>query len=192
MFQLNRRDAASEIDFEVTVKDYAKFKNELKAFSPELRREMDREIRSNLTPIATLAKSLVPVSVMRNWRKADNAFSEKGWGSRLAWDQSEVKKGITVKQGGRRARGKATQSAWRITNSTGAGVVYELAGSKTDGDATFGGRQFVTNIRNVGGLKTSRLIWRAWDESKGEEQITKDIKAIVEKYETILQASANK
>jgi len=186
IFNVNRRDAYNEIDFDVTVKDYSQFKKQLKAASPELRREMDREIRSNLTPIATLAKSYVPDTVMRNWRKTDNPNAT--WGPRIGFDQSEVKKKIAVRQGGRRARGNATQSAWRVVNQSGAGVIYELAGSKTDGSG-FNGRQFVENIRNVGGKKTSRLIWRAWDESRGEEQITQDIKNIVHKYEAILQQS---
>jgi hypothetical protein len=186
MFNVNKRNAYNEIDFDVTVKDYSKFKKELKAFSPELRRAMDREIRSNLTPIATLAKGYVPANVMRNWRKTDNPNAE--WGPRIGFDQSEVKKGIAVRQGGKRARGNATQSAWRIVNRSGAGVIYELAGSKSDGSG-FNGRQFVENIRNVGGKKTSRLIWRAWDESRGEERITDDIKTIVAKYEAILQQS---
>jgi hypothetical protein len=188
MFQINKRDALQEINFDVTVKDYAKFKKELKAFSPELRREMDREIRSNLTPIATLAKSYVPETVMRNWRRPSKPRSDNKWSTSIAWDASEVKKGITVRQGGKRARGNAVQSAWRITNRAGAGVVYELAGSQSEGEGPHGA-QFVRNIRNVGGMKTSRLIWRAWDESRGEEQISQDIKAIVEKYEAILQAS---
>jgi hypothetical protein len=191
MFQINKRDALQEINFDVTVKDYAKFKKELKAFSPELRREMDREIRSNLTPIATLAKSYVPEYVMRGWVRAKKSRADNKWSTSIAWDASEVKKGITVRQGGRRARGKATQSAWRITNRAGAGVVYELAGSQSEGKGPHG-EQFVQNIRNVGGMKTSRLIWRAWDESRGEEQISSDIKAIVEKYEAILQASVGK
>jgi hypothetical protein len=188
MFNVQKRDAKREINFDVTVKDYTKFKRELKAFSPALRKDMDREIRSTLQPISQRAKELVPSSVMRNWRKRPNAKSQDGWGNRIGFDQSEIKRGIAVRQGGKRARGKATSSAWRIINQKGAGVIFELAGSKTDGEG-IAGRQFVENIRNVGGQKTSRLIWRAWDEKNGEQILTRDVKLIVEKYEKILQDS---
>lgn len=127
---LKRRNAYDEINFDTTVKGYAELKKELKAFDPELRRAMDKEIRENVQPVATLAKSYVPTTVMTGWRKAQNPRGKKGWGDRIGWDQSEVKKGIGVKQGGKRSRGRATSTAWKISNVAGGGVIYELAGSK--------------------------------------------------------------
>jgi len=188
---LKRRNAYDEINFDTTVKGYAELKKELKAFDPELRRAMDKEIRENVQPVATLAKSYVPTTVMTGWRKAQNPRGKKGWGDRIGWDQSEVKKGIGVKQGGKRSRGRATSTAWKISNVAGGGVIYELAGSKTKGEGK-SGQQFVQNISNVGGAKTSRLIWRAWDESKAEHTLTRDVQAIVKKYEQILENALNK
>lgn len=184
MATVRQRDAFAAIDFEVTIKDYAKLKREMKAFDPELRRAMDKEIRETLKPIATDAKGRVPVSPMTNWRKAKKPRGE--WGDRLAWDQSTVKKGIRVRQGGKRKKGSATFAAWRITNDSAAGAVFEVAGKK-DAGGTLSRRAFIANLSLAGG-QPSRLIWSSWDKVNGEKAVTENVRDIVRKYEAMFQA----
>jgi hypothetical protein len=110
----------------VVLNGYNDFKKKLKAADADMRKAMDKEIKSFITPVSSLAKSYVPSVAMRNWKSGGQGV----WSSRLGWDQSEVLKGIVVRQGGSRSKGSATSAAWRIQNKSAAGAVYELAGKK--------------------------------------------------------------
>ena len=167
---------------EVVLYGYNQFKKILKDADPKLRKEMDKEIRSFLNPVSSLAKTKVPGQVLSGW--APEAEGSGEW-SKKAWDQSEVVRGIGVRQGGARKRGSATSSAWKIVNNSPAGAIYELAGMKSNGK-TPAGRTFVEMLRQRGG-RPSRLIWKAWDEKGGERVITRDIAETVGKYERELQ-----
>ena len=171
----------------VTLYGYNEFKKILKEVDPDLRKEMDREIRSFITPVSTLAKSLVPQTVMRNWRKPTRASSSR-WAER-GWDQAEVVKGIRVRQGGKRSKGAATSSAWKIQNTSPAGAIYETAGRRSAGEG-IAGQAFVAAITLRGG-RASRLIWRAWDDSGGDKAITRDVVDTINKYENELQRRLN-
>ena len=172
-----------EEDLKVTFYGYDKFKKLLKEADPELRKQMDQEIKSFLTPVSSLAKSKVPGHVLSGW-EPDVEVGGK-WAAK-AWDKNKVEKGITVRQGGTRRRGSATRSAWRIANLSAAGSIYELAGRKSDGK-TPAGKTFVEMLKQRGG-EPSRLIWRAWDEKGGEKAITRGVVEIVNKFETELKS----
>ena len=164
---------------------YAEFKNKLKKASPEVRKQMDKEIRAMITPVSKLAKSYVPTRAMTNWRKSDNPKNDDGWGARKGWDKSEVVKGISVRQGGRRARGNATSSAWKIQNSSAAGAIYELAGKGT-GNGSLASDSFISAI-NANTGRPSRLIWRAWDVTGGERELNRNIAEAVKRYERFVK-----
>jgi len=168
----------------VVIFGYNDFKRELKNVAPELRKAMDAEIRDYLKPVVNRAKSRVPGTVMRNWRRPKNARGNSLWAER-AWDAGEVRKGIVVRQNTRRSRGQAVAAAWLIQNKSAAGAIYETAGKKSAGKGA-SGRAFVNAIQLAGG-RPSRLIWRAWDEAGGDRQITRQIVATTEKYQSELQ-----
>jgi hypothetical protein len=167
-------------DLALSLYNYDKFKNELKEFDPKLRRAMDKEIRNVLQPIANTARGLVPDQPLSGWRYGDERYTP----SRLPyWNPSTARKGIVVKQGGKRKSGFAEQAAWRISNLDGAAAAFELAGRKK-----------ATNVLGdsllAAGLgKPRRLIWRAWYESKGWQTANKSIRQIVQFYEQQLQRS---
>lgn len=169
----------------VVLNGYNEFKKLLKDFDPALRKAMDAEIRGFLTPVSQLAKTLVPQTVMRNWRKPKRPREGSRWGER-GWDQSEVVKGIVVRQGGKRRFGTAESTVWKIQNKSAAGAIYETAGKRSAGDGV-AGQSFVAAITLRGG-RASRLIWRAWDQSGGEKTITKNIIDVIGRYENELQA----
>jgi hypothetical protein len=166
----------------VVLNGYNEFKKKLKLADADLRKAMDKEIKSFITPVSSLAKSYVPSVAMRNWKSGGNGQ----WSSRLGWDQSEVLKGIVVRQGGSRSKGSATSAAWRIQNKSAAGAVYELAGKKSSGSGT-AGISFVNAITLRGG-RPSRLIWRAWDAKGGEQAITRSVLETINKFENELQS----
>ena len=165
----------------VVLNGYNDFKKKLKAADADMRKAMDKEIKSFITPVSSLAKSYVPSVAMRNWKSGGQGV----WSSRLGWDQSEVLKGIVVRQGGSRSKGSATSAAWRIQNKSAAGAVYELAGKK-DTSHSIAGTSFINNITGRGG-RPSRLIWRAWDAKGGEKSITSAIVKTINKFENDLQ-----
>lgn len=165
----------------VVLQGYNDFKKKLKAADADMRKAMDKEIKSFITPVSSLAKSYVPSVAVRNWKSGGDGE----WSGRLGWDQSQVLKGIVVRQGGSRSKGSATSAAWRIQNKSAAGAVYELAGKKSAGSGT-AGISFINAITLRGG-RPSRLIWRAWDSKGGEKSITSAIVETINKFENDLQ-----
>ena len=163
---------------------YKQFIKVLKDADPEVRKAMDKEIRSFLNPVSSLAKSYVPARVLSGWEPdKENKWKDK------AWNASEVKAKIRVRQGGKRERGSKSSSAWRIENMNAAGAIYELAGLKSQGK-TPQGQTFVRMLQDRGG-SPSRLIWRAWDEKGGKTVITRGVEGIIEHYQHELQRKLN-
>lgn len=175
-------------DSKVVLYGYNEFKALLKKWDPELRKAMDKEVRAFLTPVSQLARSYAPATVMRNWRKPKNPRTGSRWGQR-GWDQAEVVKGIVVRQGGKRSRGSAISTAWKIQNKSAAGAIYETAGKRSSGDG-IAGQSFIAAITLRGG-RASRLIWRAWDQSGGDKEITSSVVEIINRYENELQDRMN-
>jgi hypothetical protein len=164
-------------DLTLSLYNYDKFKNELKEFDPKLRRAMDKEIRNVLQPIANTARGLVPDQPLSGWRYGDERYTP----SRLPyWNPSTARKGIVVKQGGKRKSGFAEQAAWRISNLDGAGVAFELAGRKKKNVLS-------ESLLSANLGKPRRLVWRAWYEAKGWKLANQNIREIIKFYEVELQ-----
>jgi len=169
-------------DLTLSLYNYDKFKKELKEFDPKLRKAMDKQIREVLQPIAAKARDLVPDQPLSGWRYGDERYAP----SRLPyWNPSTARKGIVVKQGGRRKTGFAEQAAWRIANLDGAAAAFELAGRKKPNNV------LGDSLIAAGLGKPRRLIWRAWYESKGWKTANSEIRAIVARYEQELQRELN-
>lgn len=168
---------------------YNDFKKLLKEFDPELRKAMDREIRDSLKPLAKQAQSLVPAAPLRNWTLNPQNPSDKGWKGYRVWDPENVRKGIVIRQGGKRFRGRATVSMWRFANRNAAGSIYELAG-RASGGKTPQGRAFIRNLNAKSG-RASRLIWRVWDDENAEGKIERHVFKTVNEYEAKLQQGLN-
>jgi hypothetical protein len=170
-------------NLDASLYNYAETKALMKKTDPELRKAMDKTIRDLLNPIAKRAKSFVPDQPLSGWNYGD--AGERYLPSRLPfWNPSLAKRGIAVRQGGRRTKGAVTQAAWKISNSSGAGAAFETAGRGPSKHA------FVKAIQNTHG-KPSRLIWRAWDEAGGEKNVVGEVRATVNEYESLLQTQLN-
>lgn len=97
----------------------------------------------------------------------------KGW--RGGYDANTIRGGIKVTTAKRRKRGTVVSNVMGVQNTTAAGVIWELAGRKSDGQPprpgrnprtgrTYGnGQSFVQKIRDVSGKSASRLVWGAYD-----------------------------
>ena len=177
-------DAKQQLEIRGSLKGYNEFKKKLKDASPELRRDMDNEIRDILKPVVNSARSAVPAQPLSGWRIGNGRTGDTKTGARTPdWDQGTVRKGIVIRQGGKRSRGKSTQSAWKIQNTSAAGEVFETAAEQRTKPS---GAIFTKALTLYHG-QTSRLIWKAWDDAGGEKKLSRDVLAVVKMYEGKLE-----
>lgn len=170
-------------DLDASLYNYAETKALMKSAAPELRKAMDKTVRGFLNPVAKRAKSFVPEQPLTGWNYGSNG--QRYMPSRLPfWNAALAKRGISVRQGGKRSKGAVTQAAWKISNSSGAGAAFETAGRGPSQHA------FVNAIMQQHG-KPSRLIWRAWDEADGDKQIVTQVRETIDHYESQLQMQLN-
>jgi hypothetical protein len=73
------------------------------------------------------------------------------------WQASKVKRGVSIKVGGRKVRRTNSYPILRIVQSDGAGQIYDLA--KNQQGSGFVGKQFVQNLNASG--KPSRVMWKS-------------------------------
>lgn len=172
-------DIEQQLEIRGSLDGYNDFKKQLKQFDPELRKAMDREIRAILKPVVATAKGLVPVQPLSGWRLGSGRTGERGGARTPDWDQSTVQRGIVLRQGGKRSRGSSTSAAWKIQNKSEAGAVFELAAKRRTKPV---GRIFTQALTLHHG-KTSRLIWRAFDEAGGKKKLAGEVTAVVRMYE---------
>jgi hypothetical protein len=173
-------DVKQQLEIRGSLKGYNEFKKALKEADPKLRRAMDKEIRDILKPVVSNARAAVPAQPLSGWRLGNGRTGEAKMPD---WDQATVRKGITIRQGGKRSRGKSTQSAWKIQNASAAGEVFEVANkqrTKPSGD-------IFTKALTLYHGNTSRLIWSAWDKAGGEKKLSQDVLAVVKMFEGKLE-----
>ncbi len=172
-------------DFSVAIRGLDATKRLMRELEPELLKEMNRDIRRQLEPVAARAKSLVPSapplsgwgrSVSRPGSRPSTSVYGKRWDyARLEWNSSEAKQGITIRQGGRRARGQVTSAAWKIRSNNPAAAVFELMGRGKSRDRM---------VRNVGRRSpgTGRVLYRAFD-TVGGKRIERSVVGTIRKFE---------
>ena len=172
-------------DFSLAIRGLDATKKLMRELEPELLKEMNREIRTQLQPVAIRAKTLIPsLPPVSGWgrsvaaRGSRPSYSPYGkrWDyARLEWNSNEAKQGITIRQGGRRARGQVTSAAWQIRSNNPAAAVFELMGR---------GKSSVNMVGNVGRKHpgTGRVLYRAFD-SVGGKRIERSVVATIRKFE---------
>ena len=157
----------------------------MKRFSPELLKEMNREINYVLRPIADKAKGLVPDQPLSGWNYGGDGMrypgtspeaQSKGGSGLPYWNDSLARSGIRVKKGGRREKGSFTKDSWSILNDSKAGAALEFIGVASPGNS------FTNAIKRTQG-KPGRLIWKAWDQVNGENKVRAAIVLIINDYQ---------
>ena len=170
---------------DVVVYGYKDTMKALRSISPDVAKQFTAEIKAAITPVQTLARSKVPDRPMRNWDDRGPGV----WSTRLGYNAAKVRRGITVRQGGRGRRGTGVSVAWKVMNKDAAGAVFEIAGRKTSG-STRSAVAFRSNLTLSGG-RPSRLIWAAWDELGGDQHITPKVVEIADRASATAQALMN-
>lgn len=133
----------------------------LKKVAPDLEKETRKAINKAVRDVVGAARGFVPASApMSGWTPGS-------WGGR-GWETAQVTRGIKRSNPSRRARGGGWIYGIDVINQSAAGMIYEVAGSKSDG-RTRSGQQFITNIERSGLRRPlRRLVVRAGVE-KGDE-----------------------
>jgi len=154
----------------------------LRAFAPDLDKELKTELRKALSPVVRKARGYVEANPMSNWNSSssDTATFPK-------YNSAAISRGIGFSTGVTRINKNGFSSMAKIYNRTAAGAIYEQAGVKNpQGQPWVGpagpkgskyshsnwkgaGQQFIENLPEIqSSLKgRGRLIYRAWAESRG-------------------------
>ena len=175
-------------DFSVELYGLVQTKRLMRELEPELLKEMNREIKESLEPVAERAKRLIPPSPpLSGWNRAIHnpgsrpSYSPYGRrvGNKLEWNTQEARNQIVIRAGGRRARGRATSAAWRIRSMNPAAAAFELMGR---------GKSNVAMVKNVGRRfpGTGRVLYRAFDEVGGD-RIVRNVVKTIKRFETEFQ-----
>lgn len=133
----------------------------LKHLEPDLEKQLRRSINKSVREVVQTARGFVPQEApMSGWRP-------DSWGNR-GWSTQTVTSGIKRTNPYGRTTSGGFWRAVAVANTSAPGMIYELAGSKSDGYSKQGA-QFITNIEQTGLRRPlRRLVIRAGIE-KGPE-----------------------
>ena len=141
----------------------------LRAFTPDLAKETQKEIAAFLKPVVKEARGYLPSEsqTLSNWSSAKKTETAKF----PRYDYALAKRGITYKTTPSKPNRRGFRALASIFNKTAAGAIYETAGRKNPSST------FVKNLdakaggRIVGKDKTSgRAMYRAYEENQGKAQ----------------------
>ena len=140
------------------------FENALRKVDPDLQKEFQKTAKAPLETVRNRGRRLVSevsADIPSGWKRPGGG--ERGWGDRdkRMWDNSKVRNGIVLRKN---AKSKGdVRYYYTLMNRSAAGNIYEFA--KNPGSKP----QSVSFVRALNRQRTSRLIWRAWDESGGDD-----------------------
>jgi len=106
------------------VKGAVELRKALKAFTPDLAKETQKEIAGVLKPIVSKARGFIPSTApLSGWAKSTNGT----WGNRV-WSSSDAKRGVGYKTTPSKVNRSGFRSLARIVNASPSGSIYETAG----------------------------------------------------------------
>jgi hypothetical protein len=168
----------------VEIRGNADLRKALRRFTPDLEKQLKKELGNALKPVVRQAKSFIPAqSPMSGW--AARSFSESSF---PFFNYQTISRNIVYTTGVSKRNKNGFTSMARIINRSPAGAIYEIAGrtnpngqpwvgKKASGTAKNVSRSVnpgagATFIANLDPLTSSlkgrgRLIYRAWAENQG-------------------------
>jgi len=185
-------------------------------FDPDLKRQMDKELKHAMLPIRDAARGFVPdiPHGLRSWTKPPKKIVE-GYRPFPRFDASAIRKGIVYRSGANKANRNGFQALFYIANTSPAGAIYETAGRKSPGgqpwqgpmkgfmlkgDHDFShssnpgaGAHFVASMPPLYGKdkQRGRLIYKAWEKDQGKATlgVVKAIDNAVRNFNALSQSS---
>jgi len=149
----------------VIVKGGIELRKALRAYTPDLAKQMPKEIATALKPVVKVAKGYLPDngSILSGWRSRENYT-----GRFPLYDASTARRGISYKTTPSKPNNRGFKSLARLLNKTAAGAIYETMGRKTPNS------RFVQNQRSKyasefkgQGKEQGAVLFRAYDEDRG-------------------------
>ena len=171
----------------VAVKGAVALRKALRDYTPDLAKQLPKEMALALKPVIKTARGYAPSDsqILSGWKPRP-----MGEGRFPTYNASMVKAGIGYKTTPSKPNRRGFRSLARLFNKTAAGAIYETAGRKTPDS------RFVQNLNNKyassmkgNGKLEGRVLYRAYDEDQGKAQ-TGVLKAI-EKAKTRLNQRAS-
>jgi hypothetical protein len=152
----------------VAVKGAVALRKSLRTFTPDLAKQLPKEMAIALKPVVKAARGYMPsdTQILSNWRpRASDTARFPTYTAKIA------KAGISYKTTPSKPNRRGFRSLARLLNKTAAGAIYETAGRKTP-DSTF-----VKNLNNKyssvvkgEGKMQGRALFRAYEEDEGKAQ----------------------
>lgn len=142
--------------------------DQLKKIDPEFRKTIFADMRTHAVALQEEARDYIDDEGLDGWKR---------W--RGGYDPGTISGGIKITRAKRRKRGTAISNVIGVENTTAAGVIWELAGRRSNGEPprmginprtgrSYGnGVGFVQAIRRKSGQRASRIVWGAWDSKSG-------------------------
>ena len=146
----------------------------LQRVAPDLQKELEQKTKEPMDVVRNKARSIVGIAdVPSGWKR--KSASEWGDRNQKGWDNSKVRNGISVRKNTRSRSG--ITNLWTLLNGSAAGNIYEFAKvARTP--------QGVSFVRTIDRQRPSRLIWRAWDESGGDNVLRPAVNRAISEVET--------
>lgn len=140
----------------------------LRQLEPETYKQIVKDLKNNTNDLRVAVQNDFPEKPWNsstgeiNWAKYGRTTrGRKPKGAAGAsfpkWEAKKVKRGVSIKVGGRKVRRTNSYPILRIVQSDAAGQIYDLAKNQQGQGAV--GKQFVQNLNAVG--KPSRVMWKS-------------------------------
>ena len=149
-----------------TVKGGVELRKALKAFAPDLGKELPKEIASALKPIVKAARGYLPddSQVLSGWLPRPNTQSRFP-----AYTAKLAKSGIGYKTTPSKPNRRGFRSLARVFNKTAAGAIYETMGRKTPNSRFVQNQNAKYGAPMKGdGKMEGRALYRAYEENQGK------------------------
>jgi hypothetical protein len=150
----------------VEIKGAIALRKALRAYTPDLAKQLPKEIASFLKPVVKEARGYLPDdgSILSGWRDRPNST-----GKFPMYSATVAKRGITYKTTPSKPNRRGFRSLARIMNKSAAGAIYETAGRKNP-DSNFvrnlNGK--VSGVIKGDGKMAGRAMYRAFEENQGK------------------------
>jgi hypothetical protein len=177
----------------VQVQGVRELNKALRMYEPDLKKNLNKEIRSFLTPVVKTAKGYVPNEIpgLSNWtyksvgKKINKNNSSFRRGKFPKFNPSEVKAGIRASLSPTRVNSTGFITNYAIVNATAAGAILETAGRKNPAGQPWNkksgsnkyshsnnpdaGLHFINSMARMKGEGNmrGRVIYKAWAENEG-------------------------
>jgi hypothetical protein len=152
-----------------SVKGGIELRKALRNFSPDLAKQLPKDVGAALKPITKTAKGYLPDNgqVLSGWLARENSDARFP-----TYDAKIAKAGIGYKTTPSKANRRGFRSLARVFNKSAAGAIYETMGRKTPSSIFVQNQTAKYGSSMKGDAKMQgRALFRAYDENNGKARV---------------------